>query len=315
MAEKIAETSKSAVENPSAAAVTKVVIPVAGFGTRFLPATKTIPKVLLPVVDRPALEYIVEEASRAGIDDVLLVLGRDQDSVLDHFDRRPELEALLENKGDKARLDAVRHSAELANVHAVRQDEPRGLGHAVLCGARHVGNEAFAVQLGDDIIDAKNPILPAMLEVHRRHGGVVLGLLEVPREEINRYGSVAINTTDESHDGYGVVEVTDLVEKPDPSVAPSNLAIIGRYVLPPEIFEAIATTKPGAGNEIQLTDAILTLQRRGVPVHGVVFTGKRYDTGVPGDYLKAVVQLACEREDLGPDFRAWLAEFVNQRQG
>ncbi len=290
--------------------VSKVVIPVAGLGTRFLPATKTIPKVLLPVVDRPALEYIVEEASRAGLDDVLLVIGRGQDSVLDHFDRRPELEAALEAKGDKARLDAVRHSAELATMHAVRQDEPRGLGHAVLCAQRHVGRESFAVQLGDDMIDPRDPLLPAMLDVQRRYGGVVLGLIEVPSEHIHRYGCVAAAPTGETFDGYSAITVSALVEKPAAEQAPSNLAIIGRYVLPPEIFDAIRATQPGAGGEIQLTDAIARLLHDGMPVHGVIFTGRRYDTGDRSDYLKAVVQLAVERDDLGPEFRAWLSEFV-----
>ncbi|MGI8647145.1 MAG: UTP--glucose-1-phosphate uridylyltransferase [Acidimicrobiales bacterium] len=290
--------------------VSKVVIPVAGLGTRFLPATKTIPKVLLPVVDRPALEYIVEEASRAGLDDVLLVIGRGQDSVLDHFDRRPELEAALEAKGDKARLDAVRHSAELATMHAVRQDEPRGLGHAVLCAQRHVGRESFAVQLGDDMIDPRDPLLPAMLDVQRRYGGVVLGLIEVPSEHIHRYGCVAATPTGETFDGYSAINVSALVEKPTAEQAPSNLAIIGRYVLPPEVFDAIRATPPGAGGEIQLTDAIARLLYDGMPVHGVIFTGRRYDTGDRSDYLKAVVQLAVERDDLGPEFRAWLSEFV-----
>ncbi len=297
-------------ETPRSTSITKVVIPVAGLGTRFLPATKTIPKVLLPVVDRPALEYIVEEASRAGLDDVLLVIGRGQDSVLDHFDRRPELESALEAKGDKARLDAVRHSADLATMHAARQDEPRGLGHAVLCAERHVGNESFAVQLGDDMIDPRDPLLPAMLDVQHRHGGVVLGLVEVPNEQINRYGCVAARPTGDAFDGYIAVAISDLVEKPSPEQAPSNLAIIGRYVLPPEIFAAIRATAPGANDEIQLTDAIAGLLRGGMPVHGVVFTGRRYDTGDRGDYLKAVVQLAVERADLGPEFLAWLKEFV-----
>ncbi|MGH3427653.1 MAG: UTP--glucose-1-phosphate uridylyltransferase, partial [Mycobacteriales bacterium] len=230
--------------------------------------------------------------------------------VLDHFDRRPELEIALEAKGDKARLDAVRHSAELATMHAVRQDEPRGLGHAVLCAQRHVGDEPFAVQLGDDMIDPRDPLLPAMLEAQRHYGGVVLGLIEVPQEQIDRYGCVAATSTGHEFEGYNSVSVSGLVEKPKPTEAPSNLAIIGRYILPPEIFEAIRQTEPGASNEIQLTDAIAGLLHNGVPVHGVIFTGRRYDTGDRGDYLKAVVQLAVERDDLGPEFRAWLTEFV-----
>ncbi len=291
---------------------TKTVLPVAGLGTRFLPATKAVPKALLPVVDRPALEYVVEEAAKAGVSDVLLVTGRAMESVLDHFDRAPLLEAALESKGDKRRLAAVRYPAELATVHSVRQDEPRGLGHAVLCAADHVGDEPFVVQLGDDLIDARDPLLSAMLAVYQQHGGVVLGLIEVPHEHINRYGSVAVAPTDEQHHGYQVVSVSELVEKPDPAEAPSDLAIIGRYILPPEIFDAIRATSPGAGGEIQLTDAMARLLAAGIPTHGVVFTGRRYDTGDRGDYLKAVVRLASEREDLGPEFRRWLVSYVRE---
>ncbi|NUS73293.1 MAG: UTP--glucose-1-phosphate uridylyltransferase [Corynebacteriales bacterium] len=292
-------------------AISKAVIPVAGAGTRFLPATKAVPKVLLPVVDRPSLEYIVEEASRAGIDDVLLVTGRGQESIIDHFDRSPALEALLEAKGDKARIEAVKHSAQLAAITATRQDEPRGLGHAVLCAASHVGDEPFVVQLGDDIIDGRDTILPAMMRAHAQFGGIVLALLEVPTEHIQRYGCAATTGVATTLDGFDVVAINGLVEKPAPQDAPSNLAVIGRYVLPPEIFPALRETAPGAGNEIQLTDAMAALLAQGVPVHGVVFTGRRYDVGDRGDFLKATVQLAAEREDLGPEFRSWLIEYVN----
>lgn len=290
--------------------IRKAVIPVAGLGTRFLPATKAVPKVLLPVVDRPALEYIVEEAATAGIRDVVLVTGRGQEAIIDHFDRQPSLEQVLEAKGDKQRLAAVRSSAELADIYAVRQDEPRGLGHAVWCAKQHVGNQPFVVQLGDDLIDARDPLLAAMMAAHQHHGGIVVALLEVPRDQIDRYGSAELGGIAETIDGYDVVRLTDMVEKPAPADAPSNLAVIGRYVLPPEIFAAIEATTPGAGGEIQLTDAMAALLHSGVPVHGVVFTGRRYDTGDRGDYLKAVVQLAVEREDLGPEFRAWLRDFA-----
>jgi UTP--glucose-1-phosphate uridylyltransferase len=291
---------------------TKAVIPAAGLGTRFLPATKAVPKELLPVVDKPALEYIVEEAAAAGINDVLLVTGRGKTSMVDHFDRRPDLEAQLEAKGDLDRLEAMRRQSDLANIHTTRQPEPKGLGDAVLCAAAHIGDDPFVVMLGDDLIDERDPLLPTMLEVQAEHGGIVLGLIEVPRDEISRYGSVALDSEADpaALAGQAVVRVTALVEKPDPDEAPSNLAIIGRYVLPPEIFEAIREVKPGAGGEIQLTDAMALLAADGVPVHGVVFRGRRYDTGDRGDYLKAVVQLACVREDLGPAFRAWLIDFV-----
>ncbi|SHN46412.1 UTP--glucose-1-phosphate uridylyltransferase [Cryptosporangium aurantiacum] len=291
----------------------KAVIPAAGLGTRFLPATKAVPKELLPVVDKPALEYIVEESAAAGLDDVLLVTGRGKSAMVDHFDRRPDLEKSLEAKGDTKKLEAVRRSSELAAINTCRQGEPKGLGHAVLCGASHVGNEPFAVMLGDDLIDARDPILPTMIDVQARHGGIVLALLEVPREHIKRYGIVAVEQTGESGDGDHlgeIVRVTSMVEKPDPDEAPSNLAIIGRYVLPAEIFDAIRETKPGAGGEIQLTDAMAALLADGTPVHGVVFKGRRYDTGDRGDYLKAVVQLGVDHDDLGPAFKEWLVDYV-----
>lgn len=290
----------------------KAVIPAAGLGTRFLPATKAVPKELLPVVDKPALEYIVEESAAAGLDDVLLVTGRGKSAMVDHFDRRPDLEQSLTAKGDTKKLEAVRRSSEIASINTCRQGEPRGLGHAVLCAASHVGNEPFAVMLGDDLIDERDPILPTMLDIQAEHGGIVLALIEVPREHIKRYGIVAVEQTGTTGEGHlgDIVKVTDMIEKPDPDEAPSNLAIIGRYVLPAEIFDAIRETKPGAGGEIQLTDAMAALLVDGTPVHGVVFKGRRYDTGDRGDYLKAVVQLGVDHEDLGPAFRDWLVGYV-----
>ncbi|WP_448614221.1 UTP--glucose-1-phosphate uridylyltransferase [Modestobacter sp. URMC 112] len=291
-------------ERPTAPTTTKAVIPVAGMGTRFLPATKAVPKELLPVVDRPALQYIVEEAARAGLGEVLMVTGRNKAAIEDFFDRTPELETALEKKGDRSRLDAVHASTDVAQVHFVRQGEARGLGHAVLQAAAFVGDEAFAVLLGDDIIDARDLLLEEMLAVQAEHGGAVVALLDVGRENISKYGAVAV-------DGDGsTVRVTGLVEKPPADEAPSSLAIIGRYVLPPEVFPALRITEPGAGGEIQLTDALVKLVEDGVPVHGVVFSGRRYDTGDRLDYLKAVVQLAVEREDLGPALRPWLQQFV-----
>jgi UTP--glucose-1-phosphate uridylyltransferase len=287
----------------------KAVIPAAGLGTRFLPATKAVPKELLPVVDTPALQYVVEEAVRAGLTEVLVVSGRGKEAIADHFDRAPELEAALEKKGDVERLEAVRRSAELANVHFVRQREPRGLGHAVLCGASYVGDDSFAVLLGDDLIDERDRLLEDMLEVQADRGGCVVALLEVPPEAVSLYGCVAAESTEVD----GVVRVTDLVEKPAPEDAPSNLAIIGRYVLSPQIFPALRETQPGRGGEIQLTDALRSLAIAGEPTHGVVFRGRRYDTGDRADYLRAVVRLACDRPDIGPDFRAWLADFVAGR--
>jgi UTP--glucose-1-phosphate uridylyltransferase len=287
----------------------KAVIPAAGLGTRFLPATKAVPKELLPVVDTPAMEYIVAEAARVGLTDVLVVTGRGKEAIADHFDRAPELEAVLEKKGDAERLAAVRRSAELAAVHFIRQGTPRGLGHAVLCAEAFVGEEVFAVLLGDDMLDERDELLRPMLDVQAAHGGSVVALLEVPRHSISLYGCVAAEPTERE----GVVRVSDLVEKPAPEEAPSNLAIIGRYVLAPSVFPVLRETPPGRGGEIQLTDALRSLVERGEPVHGVVFRGRRYDTGDRGDYLRAIVQLACERPDIGPEFRNWLEDFVAGR--
>ena len=280
--------------------VRKAVIPVAGLGTRFLPATKATPKEMLPVVDKPAIQYVVEEATEAGLRDVVMITGRNKRPLEDHFDRVDGLEHALAQKGDEKKLAAVQHSTDLADIHYVRQGDPKGLGHAVLKGRQHVGNEPFAVLLGDDLIDERNPILPKMIEVAEKTGGSVVALMEVPPEAIHLYGCAAVEATADD----GVVKITDLVEKP-----PSNLAIIGRYVLAPEIFDVLETTEPGRGNEIQLTDALQELagDSEGHGVYGVVFKGARYDTGDKLDYLKAVVQIACDREDLG---EAWLRDYV-----
>ncbi|MFB7460067.1 MULTISPECIES: UTP--glucose-1-phosphate uridylyltransferase GalU [unclassified Streptomyces] len=297
--------------------ISKAVIPAAGLGTRFLPATKATPKEMLPVVDKPAIQYVVEEAVSAGLDDVLMVTGRNKRPLEDHFDRNYELESALEKKGDGERLAKVQESSDLATMHYVRQGDPKGLGHAVLCAAPHVGSEPFAVLLGDDLIDPRDPLLQRMIEVQETYGGSVVALMEVAPEQIHLYGCAAVEATEDGD----VVQVTGLVEKPDAAQAPSNYAIIGRYVLDPHIFDVLRKTEPGRGGEIQLTDALQHLteahasaatdeQRAGGPVHGVVFKGRRYDTGDRGDYLRAIVRLACEREDLGPDFRAWLQRYV-----
>ena len=291
----------------------KAVIPAAGLGTRFLPATKATPKEMLPVVDKPAIQYVVEEVVRSGIDDVLVITGRNKPSLEDHFDRAFELEeTLADNEGKRELLDRVRASTDLADMHFVRQKDPHGLGHAVSCAAAHVGREPFAVLLGDDLIDERDELLTRMLDVQAERGGCVLALLEVPQEQIALYGCAAVEATDTPD----LVRVTELVEKPAPKDAPSNLALIGRYVLSPEIFDVLAETPPGRGGEIQVTDAIARLidpETPGGPVHGVVFRGRRYDTGDKADYLRSIVQLACDRADLGPEFRAWLAEFAATR--
>lgn len=290
--------------------VTKAVVPAAGLGTRFLPATKATPKEMLPVVDRPAIQYVVEEAVEAGLDDVLIITGRNKSSLEDHFDRAPHLERTLSSKNDHDRLAVVLEAAELAQVHYTRQGEPLGLGHAVLCASMHVGDEPFAVLLGDDLIDTGDYVLEQMLAVRAEFGGSVLCLMEVHESLIHLYGCAAVQPVV----GSQAVRVTDLVEKPPTETAPSNLAVIGRYVLDPAVFEVLRHTPPGRGGEIQLTDALKTLAsmpaEEGGGVHGVIFKGRRYDTGDKQSYLQATVRLASAREDLGPQFRAWLREFI-----
>lgn len=285
--------------------VTTAVIPAAGLGTRFLPATKATPKEMLPVVDKPAIQYVVEEAVAAGLDDILFVTGRSKRPLEDHFDRNLELESALEAKGDAARLLSVTESNDLARIHYVRQGDALGLGHAVLMAERHVGDHPFAVLLGDDLIDPRDAVLERMIAVRDALGGSVLCLMEVPRDQISLYGCAAVAPTGSDD----VVQVTDLVEKPDVDAAPSSLAVIGRYILDPEVFSVLARTQPGRGGEIQLTDALRELALAG-RVHGVLFRGRRYDTGDRLSYLQAVIRLALEREDLGPALRAWLPEVL-----
>lgn len=290
--------------------ITKVVIPVGGLGTRFLPATKAIPKEMLPVVDKPAIQYVVEEAVAVGLTNILMVTGRNKRALEDHFDHNFEIEETLARKGDAAHLVRVRESSDLVALHYVRQGTPKGVGHAILCAQPYVGNEPFAVLLGDDLIDPRDPLLARMIAVQKRLGGSVVALTEVDPRDIHLYGCAAVAPADEND----VVRVTGLVEKPGPGEAPSAYAVIGRFVLHPGVFDVIRGTGPGRGGEIQLTDALDSLSRSRTahaPVHGVLFSGRRYDTGDRADYLRTIVRLACEREDLGPDFRAWLAAFVS----
>ena len=291
----------------------KAVIPAAGMGTRFLPATKAMPKEMLPVVDKPAIQYVVEEAVAAGLREIMVVTGRNKRALEDHFDRASELEAILEKNGSLDLLKSVQQSTDLAHMHYIRQTDPRGLGDAVLTAATFVGNEPFIVLLGDDLIDERDPILPTLIAVHEKFGGSVLALMEVPESEISLYGAAAIEPLKEGENFDGVVRITGLVEKPTLGNAPSNFAIIGRYLLTPEIFSILRETPPGRGGEIQLTDAISQLTHRsnnGGPVHGVIFKGRRYDTGDKLGYLQATVRLAVERDDLGPEFKEWLKNFV-----
>lgn len=300
-------TSSEPVDVPAAGRrARKAVIPAAGLGTRFVPATKAVPKELLPVVDVPAIEYIVAEASREGLSDILVVTGRGKGAIEDHFDAAPDIEEALERKGDEHRLARVRRSSELGRLHFVRQREPQGLGDAVSYAEAFVGDESFAVLLGDDIIDERDVLLARMLDVQQEKGGVVLGLIEVEGAAISLYGSIkpAGDVVD------GVIAVETLIEKPKPEEALSNLAVIGRYVLPPAIFDALRRTEKGRRGELELTDAMRTLAEDGVPIHGVVFPGRRYDTGDRQDYLRAVVRLAVEHPELGADFSGWLVDFV-----
>lgn len=289
--------------------ITKAVIPAAGLGTRFLPATKAMPKEMLPVVDRPAIQYVVEEAVKSGLTDLLMITGRNKRSLEDHFDREPGLESALEKKGDTDRLAAVEHASELGPIHYVRQGEAKGLGHAVLCAAQHVGNEPFAVLLGDDLIDEAEDLLTTMMEVQQKTGGSVIALIEVDPAEISAYGCADITAIE----GEDYVRVNSLVEKPASGDAPSNLAVIGRYVLHPSVFGVLENTEPGRGDEIQLTDALQTLaagEGEGSGVYGVVFKGRRYDTGDKLSYLKAVITLASERVEFGEDLKTWMKAFV-----
>jgi UTP--glucose-1-phosphate uridylyltransferase len=287
--------------------VRKAVIPAAGLGTRFLPATKAQPKEMLPLVDKPSIQYVIEEAVAAGIEDILIVTGRGKQAIEDHFDRSVELEDLLAGKGDEDKLELVRHISDMAQVHYIRQKAPLGLGHAVSVAEQHVGDEPFAVLLGDDVIDEGEKLLSDLVSSFERHGTSVIAAMEVERSQIKAYGCVA--PADEVEPG--LYRMADIVEKPAPEEAPSTLAVIGRYVLHPDIFEALRVTEPGAGGEIQLSDALKHLvqdSERGVLAYA--FTGTRYDAGDKNDYLRATVELAARRQDIGPAFVAFLRRFV-----
>ncbi len=280
--------------------VRKAVIPAAGLGTRFLPATKAQPKEMLPLVDKPAIQFIVEEAAASGLESALIVTGRGKRAIEDHFDHTPELERFLREKGQEKLAEELQRISELLSLHYVRQKEPTGLGHAVLCARDFVGAEFFAVMLGDDVIEADPPALRQLLEVHERRGGSVLAVMEVPREEVGRYGIIEGEEVEK-----GLWRVRDLVEKPRPEEAPSNLAVIGRYVLSPTIFGILQETKPGRGGEIQLTDALRVLCQE-EPLYAYAFRGQRYDVGEKLGYVVATVELALRHPEIGEDFRAYL---------
>ncbi|WP_431711900.1 UTP--glucose-1-phosphate uridylyltransferase GalU [Glutamicibacter uratoxydans] len=289
--------------------ITKAVIPAAGLGTRFLPATKAMPKEMLPVVDRPAIQYVVSEAVSAGLSDVLMITGRSKRALEDHFDRVPALEQNLIEKGDEERLRLVHEATGLGDIHYVRQQDPKGLGHAVLCAKQHVGNQPFAVLLGDDLIDERDELLSTMIAVQEQTGGSVIALMEVEPENISAYGCADVSDVEDSD----YVKVNRLVEKPSVEDAPSNLAVIGRYVLHPRVFEVLEHTEPGRGNEIQLTDALQELaaaEGEGSGVHAVIFRGRRYDTGDKLSYLQAIITLAIDHEEIGERLTPWLKDFA-----
>lgn len=290
--------------------VKKAVIPAAGLGTRFLPATKALPKEMLPIVDKPVIQFVVEEAVSAGLQDLLMITGRNKNALENHFDRVAELEQVLSDKGDNKKLFAVQESTQLADIHYTRQGDPKGLGHAVLRAKSHVGEHSFAVLLGDDVIDSRDPILPQMLKLHEQTGDNIVALMEVPANQIHLYGAAKIA----SQSGDEVV-IEQLIEKPSPSEAPSNLAVIGRYVLRPEIFGVLERTAPGRNGEIQLTDALQYAAANSSEaggVRGVIFRGRRYDTGDKLDFIKATLRMAVDRDDIGKELRGWLKDFSKE---
>lgn len=286
--------------------IRKAIIPAAGLGTRFLPATKAQPKEMLPIVDKPTIQYIVEEAVASGIEDILIITGRGKRAIEDHFDHSLEVELLLEEKRNDQLLGLVRDISNLVDIHYIRQKQPRGLGHAVYCARKFIGDEPFAVLLGDDVIVSEKPCLKQLIEVYERHGGSILGVQRVPREEVGKYGIV----DPQSDLGVTTVKVAGLVEKPAPAQAPSEIAVMGRYIIEPEIFAILEKTVPGIGGEIQLTDALEELARE-KHVFAHVFDGKRYDVGDKMGFLQATVEFALSRPDLGEKFSLYLQRLVH----
>ena len=285
--------------------VRKAVFPAAGLGTRFLPATKSQPKEMLPLVDKPIIQYGVEEALASGVENIIIVTGRGKTAIEDHFDVSVELENMLESRGKTEELDLVRHISEMIHVSYIRQKEALGLGHAVLVTKELVADEPFAVVLADDVILSERPCLRQLLDVYEHTGQSVLAVMEVPRERISAYGVIKAQPVEFNGSTDRLFRVEDMVEKPPAAKAPSNLAIIGRYILVPEIFAALAQTKPGSIGEIQLTDGIRGLIGQ-QPVYAYRFEGARYDAGDRLGFLKATVELALRRDDLGPEFRSYL---------
>ncbi|MBS3910093.1 MAG: UTP--glucose-1-phosphate uridylyltransferase GalU [Actinobacteria bacterium] len=291
---------------PAYRSITKAVIPAAGLGTRFLPITKSQPKEMVPVVDKPTIQYVVEEAVASGIDDVLIITGRGKRAIEDHFDRSFELEAELKKKNDHALLAELENIAKLADIHYIRQKVAAGLGHAVLCAKKHIGANPFAVLLGDIITLSDSPCTKDLIGIHERYGASVIAVEPVPLEEVRRYGVIKGEQVDD-----GLYRIVDLVEKPSPEQAPSNLAVLGRYVLTPAIFDCLEITEPGLGGEVQLTDALRLLLER-EEIYALEATGPRYDIGNKLSWIKATVELALINEEIGEELRAYLQELLRK---
>lgn len=285
--------------------IKKAIIPAAGLGTRFLPATKAQAKEMLPIVDKPTLQYIIEEAIASGIEEILIVTGRNKKCIEDHFDRSVELELELEKKGKSAMLEMVQDISNMVNIHYIRQKEPKGLGHAVHCAKSFIGNEPFAVLLGDDIVDAKTPCLKQMINAYDEYKTSILGVQQVDKDKVNKYGIL-----DVKHIEDRVYKVKDMVEKPAIEEAPSNIAILGRYIITPAIFDILENQEPGKGGEIQLTDALQTLATKEA-IYAYNFEGRRYDVGDKLGFLEATVDFALKRPELRDDF----VDFLRNRAG
>jgi len=287
--------------------VRKAIVPAAGLGTRFLPATKAQPKEMLPIVDKPAIQYIVEEAIESGIEDIIIVTGRNKRAIEDHFDKSVELEATLEDKGNADLLRVVQDISNLADIHYIRQKQPLGLGHAVFCARKFIGDEPFAVLLGDDIIDSNPPCLKRMIELYERERSSVIAVQRVPWEDVHKYGIVSPSETIEGPVSY--TRIDDLVEKPEREAAPSNMAVIGRYIIEPDIFRLLEECAPGRGGEIQLTDALRQLNAV-KPMVAYPIEGTRYDIGDKFGYIEATIEYALTRDDLKQDVRHYLTSLV-----
>jgi len=280
--------------------IKKAIIPAAGLGTRFLPATKAIPKEMLPIVDKPTIQYIVEEIIASGIEDILIITGRNKGSIEEHFDRAYELEDNLEKNNKEELLEEIRKISKMINIHTIRQKDPLGLGHAIYCAKSFVGNEPFAVLLGDDVVDAKKPCLKQMIEVFEEYNSTILGVQPVGWENVNKYGIVSGNKINDK-----MYTVKDLVEKPQVENAPTNIAILGRYIITPKIFKILENTKKGVGGEIQLTDGLKDLCNI-EDVYAYIFEGRRYDVGSKIGFLEATVDFALKRDDLRDSFKSYL---------